>query len=139
MNTLKYNLLKYPGQAILSGFDFMIRSQEKNIPFYNKEDFPWVSKVETQWKAIQKELLNVLSEKEKIPNLKDIMLKQKQLAQAEELKSFMLYMYGYKIEKNCNKCPETDKILQQIPGMKTAMFSILKPGKHIPAHKGPFK
>jgi beta-hydroxylase len=28
------------------------------------------------------------------------------------------------------------RLLRKIPGMKTAFFSILSPGKHIPAHRG---
>jgi beta-hydroxylase len=28
--------------------------------------------------------------------------------------------------------------LQKIPGLKTAMFSIFDPGKHLPAHRGPY-
>ena len=31
------------------------------------------------------------------------------------------------------------RLLKAIPGMKTAMFSILAPHKHIPGHRGPYK
>ncbi len=30
-------------------------------------------------------------------------------------------------------------MLDSIPGLKTAFFSVLAPGKHIPAHSGPYK
>jgi ornithine lipid ester-linked acyl 2-hydroxylase len=46
---------------------------------------------------------------------------------------------GYKAEKNCARCPETTRLVEQIPGMTTAFFSILSPHKHIPAHRGVFK
>ena len=36
-------------------------------------------------------------------------------------------------------CPRTAELVQQIPGMVTAMFSILSPHKHILAHRGPYK
>ena len=36
------------------------------------------------------------------------------------------------------QCPETWRILQKIPGMKSAMFSIFEPGKHLPPHRGPY-
>jgi len=36
-----------------------------------------------------------------------------------------LYAYGKKAEENCSRCPETVRVLQKIPGMKSAMFSIL--------------
>src|SRR5262249_21578453 len=36
-------------------------------------------------------------------------------------------------------CPRTAALMVQIPGMKTAMFSILSPRKHILDHRGPYK
>ena len=50
----------------------------------------------------------------------------------------MLVGYGRESEENCRRCPETTRVLRKIPGMKTAFFSILSPGKHIPSHKGPY-
>src|SRR5208282_4291564 len=44
-----------------------------------------------------------------------------------------------KAEENCARCPETVRVLQRIPGMKSAMFSILAPRKHIPEHRGMYK
>ena len=37
------------------------------------------------------------------------------------------------------RCPETTRLVESVPGMETAMFSILSPGKHIPPHHGPYK
>ncbi len=51
----------------------------------------------------------------------------------------MLYFYGYRIDRNCAKCPKTTAIVNKIPGMKTAVFSILSPKMHIPNHRGPYK
>ena len=54
-------------------------------------------------------------------------------------KTFFLYGYGAKMQQNCDYCPQTTRIIEQIPGLKTAFFSILLPGKHIPEHRGPYK
>jgi beta-hydroxylase len=51
----------------------------------------------------------------------------------------LLYGYGIKAVGNCRRCPETTKLLKKMPGMKTAFFSILAPGKHLPPHPGPYK
>ena len=40
---------------------------------------------------------------------------------------------------NCKQCPETTRIIEAIPGMFTAFFSVLAPGKHIPRHRGPYR
>ena len=39
---------------------------------------------------------------------------------------------------NAARCPETMKALGKIPGLSTAFFSILSPGKHIPPHRGAY-
>jgi beta-hydroxylase len=54
-------------------------------------------------------------------------------------KTYFLYGYGFKSEANCARCPQAARLCAQIPGMKTAFFSILAPGKHLPAHRGPYK
>jgi beta-hydroxylase len=77
--------------------------------------------------------------KEEIPNFQDISEPQKTLTEGEEWKTFWFCAYGLKAEENCARCPETVRILQKIPGMKSAMFSILAPKKHIPEHRGMWK
>jgi len=53
-------------------------------------------------------------------------------------KSFVLTGYGFSSTNNIRQCPETWRICQGIPGLTTALFSILEPGKHLPAHRGPY-
>jgi beta-hydroxylase len=53
-------------------------------------------------------------------------------------KTFLICAYGLKSEQAIRACPQTWRILQSIPGLKTAMFSILEPGKHLPPHRGPY-
>ncbi len=50
---------------------------------------------------------------------------------------FMLYCYGSLPEENRALCPRTCAALAQIPYLNQAFFSILDPGKSIPAHTGP--
>ena len=45
----------------------------------------------------------------------------------------------FRSDANCERCPETTRLVEHVPGMQTAMFSILAPGKHIPPHDGPYK
>lgn len=47
-----------------------------------------------------------------------------------------LYAMGNKLKDNCARCPETVKILEQIPDLTTAGFSALLPGTHIKPHEG---
>lgn len=107
--------------------------------FFEPQEFPWVGEIEADWISIRKELEAVLTRKEEIPNFQDISDKQKVLTEGEQWKTFWFYAYGERAEENCARCPETVRLLQRIPGMKSAMFSILAPRKHIPEHRGMYK
>ena len=50
---------------------------------------------------------------------------------------FMLYCYGSLPEENRALCPKTCAVLDRVPHLNQAFFSILDPGKSIPAHTGP--
>jgi ornithine lipid ester-linked acyl 2-hydroxylase len=110
-----------------------------NVTFFDPDSYPWVRAVEADWMAIRKELDALLVRREEIPNFQDLSEKQKPLTEGDQWKTFFLYGYGVEAEENCARCPETVRILKRIPGMKTAMFSILAPKKHIPEHRGMWK
>ena len=51
---------------------------------------------------------------------------------------FMLYLLGYKPQANRVLCPETCRVLDRIPTLVQAFFSILDAGKSVPRHAGPY-
>lgn len=106
-------------------------------PFFSKELFPWVFNIEESTNVIQQELDKILLF-ENIPNFQDISVEQLKLTNDNRWKTFFFYGYGYKCEENCIKCPKTAAILEKIPNLKTAFFSILFAQKHIPLHRGPY-
>ncbi|MGA2539671.1 MAG: aspartyl/asparaginyl beta-hydroxylase domain-containing protein, partial [Terracidiphilus sp.] len=77
--------------------------------------------------------------REEIPNFQDVSKAQNALTEGDQWKTFWFYSFGNKKKENCARCPETVRLLHRIPGMKSAMFSILAPRKHIPPHRGPYK
>jgi aspartyl/asparaginyl beta-hydroxylase (cupin superfamily) len=123
-------------RRLVEGIMFF-RDGEKT--FFDPKSFPWVPAVEADWTAVRKELESVMARREDIPNFQDISDDQNVLTEGEQWKTFWLYAYGEKAEENCARCPETVRVLQRIPGMKSAMFSILAPRKHIPEHRGMYK
>ena len=53
-------------------------------------------------------------------------------------KSFGLLAFGRRVEANCSRCPQTVAALERyVPGVQSAMFSIIEPRKQIPPHQGP--
>lgn len=109
-----------------------------NTPFFDSAAFEWVNALEAQWQTIAQELSEILTDRDKIPNFQDISKDQISLTQDDHWKTFFLYGYGYKMQDNCKRCPKTAQLIEAIPGMFTAFFSILSPGKHIPLHRGPY-
>lgn len=113
-------------------------SKVGNPPVFENAVFPWAKGVEAEWEAVRKELEVVLERKEELPNFQDISTDVKTITKDNQWKTFFFVGYGVKCQPNIDRCPETWRVLQKIPGLKTAMFSILAPGKHIPHHRGPY-
>jgi beta-hydroxylase len=108
-------------------------------PFLAPDAFPWTQTLEANWTTIRAELDRVLEHRQALPNFQDISEDQAAITQDDRWKTFFLYGFGHKAERNCARCPATTRLVEQVPGMKTAFFSILAPGKHIPAHRGPYR
>lgn len=140
----KYNPPKQYLPSIVSKFVNWVEAMNSSYsipgdhPIFDNEKFPWVREVEKEWKKIREELDNVMKDREELPNFHDIMSQVNTITQDNNWKTFFLAGYGIASEENAKRCPETTRILNKIPGLKTAFFSILSPRKHIPAHKGPY-
>jgi aspartate beta-hydroxylase len=52
---------------------------------------------------------------------------------------FMLEILGHRLEANRALCPQTCRVLDRVPNLIQAFFSILEPGKSIPEHEGPYR
>ncbi|MBC8031903.1 MAG: aspartyl/asparaginyl beta-hydroxylase domain-containing protein [Pyrinomonadaceae bacterium] len=110
-----------------------------DTPFLDSKGFPWVRELESNWSLIRKELEGIIRYREELPNIQDISKEQLPLTDDNLWKTYILFAYGHKHEKSCHRCPGTTRVVENIPGMKTAMFSIIGPRKHIPAHQGAYK
>ncbi|MEM9217066.1 MAG: aspartyl/asparaginyl beta-hydroxylase domain-containing protein [Cyanobacteria bacterium P01_F01_bin.150] len=111
-----------------------------NTAFFDPYQFAWAKELEENWDLIRKELDEILKYQDELPNFQDISPDQADSTSSDNLwKTYFMYGYGIKAEQNCQRCPETTRLIESVPGMKTAFFSILLPGKHIPEHRGPYK
>jgi aspartyl/asparaginyl beta-hydroxylase (cupin superfamily) len=113
-------------------------SKVGNPSVYDNAVFPWAAGIEREWDRIRKELEGVLERKEDLPSFQEISRDVSTISKDRGWKTFLLTAYGIKSEQNMALCPETWRLVQTIPGLKTAMFSIFEPGKHLPAHRGPY-
>ena len=113
-------------------------SKVGNPPIYDNAVFPWAREIEAEWRSIRAELERVLTRKEDLPGFHELASDVSVISQDRGWKSFMLCGYGFRSEANIALCPQTWRICRKIPGLITVMFSILEPGKHLPAHRGPY-
>jgi len=109
-----------------------------NPPVYDNAIFPWAAEIEKDFPAIRAELDRVLLRQSELPTFQDISTDVKTISNDSHWRTFFLAGFGLKSEQNIKACPETWRAVQKIPGLKTAMFSIFEPGKHLPAHRGPY-
>ncbi|HEY3758846.1 MAG TPA: aspartyl/asparaginyl beta-hydroxylase domain-containing protein [Solirubrobacteraceae bacterium] len=129
------------GERILAPIERFIgsRSLVGDATFFPLERFPWVAHVEEHWEVILEELQGVLADREALPNFQDISKDQIEITDDDSWKTFFLYGYGFEAKLGVEMCPRTAALMREIPGMTTAMFSILSPRKHILDHRGPYK
>jgi beta-hydroxylase len=111
-------------------------SEVGDPPVFDPATFPWIAELEKSWRVIQKEAEQVLARREELPPLRLISPDHERIAGGDEWKSYLLYGYGYRAEANCHRCPETVRLLEQVPGLLTAFFSVMTPGTHLAPHKG---
>jgi hypothetical protein len=115
------------------------RTPSGRTEFFEPADFPWIADVEARADEIKVELDGLLARVDQLPNFQDIQEEQRWLTQDDRWKVFGFYAYGVRVDSNCRRCPRTAEIVESIPGMTTAMFSVLLPHKHIPPHFGMWK
>jgi len=115
------------------------RSLVGDATFFALERFPWVSHVEEDWTVIREEVERLLEDRAALPNFQEISKDQIEITDDDRWKTLFLYGYGFEAKLGVEMCPRTAALMRQIPGMTTAMISILSPRKHILDHRGPYK
>ena len=111
-------------------------SRVGNPAIYDPRTFPWIAELEENWDEIAREAAAILQDLDAIPPLAEISPDHRPIAPAGKWRSYFLYGYGYSDAANCRSCPRTTALVERIPGLNSAFFSILVPGTQIPPHTG---
>jgi len=128
------------GTTVHRTFDRLIEhTPSGRTEFFDTANFPWIADVEAHADEIREELNGLLAKVDQLPNFQDIQQEQQRLTQDDRWKVFIFHAFGARADGNCRQCPRTAAVVESIPDMTTAMFSVLLPHKHIPAHTGPWK
>ena len=123
-------------------FSLVLRLFFKNPPMVDVDKhFEGHKLLKDNWKVIQEELIEVLRNENDIPKFHEVDKIQRFISDKDKSawRVFMFKAYDNWQEANCAKAPKTTELMKKIPGITTAMFSILGPNKHIPPHNGFYK
>lgn len=117
-----------------------------HIPFFGRDQFPWLGALEAAVPAMRAEALAVLAGSEgKSPYVErpaDRPSKEHSLLGDARWSAFHLWKDGVLVADNARRCPATIAALAGVPIPRIAgrspmvLFSILQPGTHIPPHNG---
>ncbi len=114
-------------------------SRVATTPVLNNAEFPFVAALSGAWRDIRRELDAVMTRPEDIPAFHQLSPDQQRISKGDNWKTYAFYVYGNRVDDNCGACPVTAALLDGLPGLQNAWFSILAPRYHIPPHKGPTK
>lgn len=136
------NLVVRPYYSASRLFYHIAGGKNRPVFFDIEKTSPALRKLEEHWQDIRDEVLAILPEKHRIPSYYEIDRVQLSISAPTDTgaawKVFMLEAMGAKPEANRAKCPKTCSLLDTVPNLYAAFFSILDPGKSIPAHDGPY-
>lgn len=117
---------------------------EKRPAFFDiDKTYPSLRVFDRNLSVIQEELEPLLGERQAIPRYHEVVKHEAYISGTfvpeKSWRVFMLrWLPGGGLEANMAKCPRTSAMLDQVPGVIQAFFSILDGGKPIPAHDGPY-
>lgn len=139
-SVLRDRLIHPFGRALLNSANRALShaSPIERRAIYSPAEFPWTQILEKEYPNILTELRTLLKDVDYIPEFSDLSRDQSHLAGAGQWRTFFFLAYGVWARENAARCPQTVAAIQQIPGLRTAFFSILAPGAHIRAHRGPY-
>ena len=104
---------------------------------------PELLELDRNFAVIREELLGILPDKRSIPRYHELDEMQynisARVAPEKDWKVYPLDIMGVRPPAFCSRCPRTTAMLDRIPGLFEAFFSILEGGKSIPAHEGPYR
>lgn len=106
-------------------------------PYLDRERFPELDVLKDNWEVIREEALRLFDEGYIRSALKDNEAGFGSFFK-RGWKRFYLTWYDGPLPSAQQLCPKTVEILQRVPSVKGAMFTLLPPGSHLNPHRDPY-
>jgi beta-hydroxylase len=104
--------------------------------FFSESQVPGLDILRENWTVIRDEAQALMADREGIPPLGKVSPDHRRIAASSQWKSFFFTGYGYHPMANRARCPRTAGLVDQVPNVVVAFFSIFEPGTHVPEHLG---
>jgi aspartyl/asparaginyl beta-hydroxylase (cupin superfamily) len=113
-----------------------IGGEQRPVFFDIRQTAPALDALTQNYPAIRGEAEALLNGNLRLPNYHDLDPNQLGISGNDQKrwKVFMLYAMGEKPRANRELCPVTAALLDKVPNLYQAFFSILEAGKSVPAH-----
>jgi aspartyl/asparaginyl beta-hydroxylase (cupin superfamily) len=116
------------------------RGAFRKLPAFERDlsEYPALSVLTENYQTVRDECEGLIKSQLRMPGMEELTSYTSGGIHQIAWKSFM-FKSGSFIEDNCALAPKTAALLQNIPGVYTAFFSVLEPHQHIKAHWGYWK
>ncbi|GAB3358961.1 aspartyl/asparaginyl beta-hydroxylase domain-containing protein [Lysobacter tyrosinilyticus] len=128
---------------------FLFFPDTPSAPYFRREDFDWIERLESEWLAIREEARAVLAEPATLAPFLDAPANadlseylQGEQSVAPRWDAFFFYRHGVAFADNHRRSPATARALDSLPLLRIAehapevCFSVLSAGTHILPHHG---
>jgi len=116
---------------------FYLFSKVSDSPYLKVEDFPELNVIQENWKAIRDEALT-LNVNNKIENASHFNDYPYHSFYKKGWRKFALKWYGTTFHSAHRLCPTTVSLIDSVPSIKAAMFTVLPAGKKLNSHRDPY-
>ncbi len=113
----------------------------QRLTFFDIETtYPPLAEVTRHYEPIRREFETIIRRRTSMPRYHDVDPGERSISATTEKNwdVFVLSLLGHKPPENRALCPKTSAVLDKVPRVFQAFFSVLEPGKSIPLHEGPY-
>jgi beta-hydroxylase len=134
----RWKLIKRPGRKLIKRINRLLArsSRVPTGPVFDPALFPFLRPLEEHWLKIRGEAEPLLGLREELPRVFDLQRDNYRISADGNWRTFILKGCGYRCERSMRICPETTRLVEAVPRLESAYFSILAPGARIPPHRG---
>lgn len=132
----------WPMFAPLNCLLYLATERRARRPIMNLADFPELATIQANWETIRDEALRLYTDKAFEQTIREGAVSSYDVGFHTFFKvgwsKFYVSWYGYTHDSAKRLCPQTVRILEFVPAVKGALFTLLPPGSKLTPHSDPF-